>query len=267
MRDLFAFLQEESLKFFPDSPQMRYTSVTAFIFLRFFCPSVLGPKLFGLRDENADVTVNRTLTLIAKIIQNLASGVELGQKEAFMAEVNKSITGSTYEMFRLFIDAISNNLGAARERVVELETKIEQQQKLLDQVANMHKILRNVDPYDKKSQAQVKQNLQESKDHLTQMSRDLERMKLICKGADDSLDMDEFGDYGRLFGVDVEKELAAVHRHLGTRKEAVLKAIEERNDEVSVVVAADLVTVLDQLEELKVRLLNEEGGRLGGFVF
>ena len=32
---------------------MRYTAVSAFIFLRLFAPAILNPKLFGLRPEYA----------------------------------------------------------------------------------------------------------------------------------------------------------------------------------------------------------------------
>ena len=31
---------------------IKYTSVSGFVFLRFFAPAILNPKLFGLRPEN-----------------------------------------------------------------------------------------------------------------------------------------------------------------------------------------------------------------------
>jgi len=41
--------------------------VSAFLFLRFFAPAVLGPKLFGLQDNHAEKNVSRTLTILAKV--------------------------------------------------------------------------------------------------------------------------------------------------------------------------------------------------------
>lgn len=35
------------------SDTVRYTAVSAFVFLRLFAPAILNPKLFGLRPEYA----------------------------------------------------------------------------------------------------------------------------------------------------------------------------------------------------------------------
>ena len=48
---------------------MPYSIVSGFIFLRYFGPAILGPKLFGLRNEFADNETGRTLTLAAKVLQ------------------------------------------------------------------------------------------------------------------------------------------------------------------------------------------------------
>ena len=54
---------------FPEDVDIRYSAVGGFIFLRFFGPAILGPKLFGLRPDFADSVVGRTLTLAAKVLQ------------------------------------------------------------------------------------------------------------------------------------------------------------------------------------------------------
>lgn len=41
--------------------------MSGFLFLRFFAPAVLGPKLFGLQDNHAEKNVSRTLTILAKV--------------------------------------------------------------------------------------------------------------------------------------------------------------------------------------------------------
>ena len=45
----------------------KYTAVSGFLFLRFYVPAILGPKLFGLRENHADKNVSRTLTILAKV--------------------------------------------------------------------------------------------------------------------------------------------------------------------------------------------------------
>ena len=42
--------------------------MTGFIFLRFFVPAILSPKLFALREEHADQRAERTLKLTAKVL-------------------------------------------------------------------------------------------------------------------------------------------------------------------------------------------------------
>lgn len=72
---------------------VQYSSVSGFIFLRFFCPAILNPKLFGLWPEISDNPVaSRTLTLVAKIIQNLANLSDFKGKEPHMEFVNPWIS-------------------------------------------------------------------------------------------------------------------------------------------------------------------------------
>ncbi|KAF7889932.1 uncharacterized protein EAF02_002347 [Botrytis sinoallii] len=66
-----------------------YTSVSGFIFLRFFCPAILNPKLFGLLPDHPQPKAQRTFTLIAKSLQALANLSSFGQKESWMEPMNK----------------------------------------------------------------------------------------------------------------------------------------------------------------------------------
>ncbi|KAI8808898.1 hypothetical protein BJ742DRAFT_806797 [Cladochytrium replicatum] len=86
---------------------VKYSAVTGFIFLRFICPAILSPKLFSLHDELPDPTVSRTLTLLAKTIQNLANLTEFGAKEPYMTEFNTFIVKHMPDM-RHFLRTIAN---------------------------------------------------------------------------------------------------------------------------------------------------------------
>lgn len=80
--------------------------MSAFIFLRFFVPAVLNPKLFGLVANPPDPKSQRTLTLIAKTLQGLANFAAFGQKEPWMLPMNSFVQDNT-TAFVDFIEHIS----------------------------------------------------------------------------------------------------------------------------------------------------------------
>ncbi|MCJ1415129.1 hypothetical protein MMC32_001460 [Xylographa parallela] len=82
-----------------------YSSVSGFLFLRFFCPAVLNPKLFGLLKDHPRPRAQRTLTLIAKALQTLANMTSFGSKEPWMEPMNAFLTTHRQE-FKVFVDAV-----------------------------------------------------------------------------------------------------------------------------------------------------------------
>ncbi|KAI1179254.1 Rho GTPase activation protein [Nemania sp. FL0916] len=84
---------------------VNYTSVSGFLFLRFICPAILNPKLFGLLRDNPRPRAQRTLTLIAKGLQALANLSSFGKKESWMEQMNKFL-GLQRQSFKTFIDQI-----------------------------------------------------------------------------------------------------------------------------------------------------------------
>lgn len=99
-----------------------YSSVSGFLFLRFFCPAVLNPKLFGLlqgkntsgftkprmSDHSLDdikPRARRTFTLIAKSLQTMANMASFGTKEPWMEPMNVFLVQHR-EGFKTFIDDV-----------------------------------------------------------------------------------------------------------------------------------------------------------------
>ncbi|KAK6530362.1 hypothetical protein TWF694_003718 [Orbilia ellipsospora] len=83
-----------------------YSSVSGFLFLRFFCPAIMNPKLFGILKDHPGPQAQRTLTLLAKSLQGLANMTTFGVKEPWFSPMNEFLDEHNGE-FKKFIDAIS----------------------------------------------------------------------------------------------------------------------------------------------------------------
>ncbi|KAI9590908.1 Rho GTPase activation protein [Syncephalis fuscata] len=110
LRRLFAHIQRQVMEKHSvregTSPNVRYTCVSGFLFLRLFCPAVLSPRLFDLVPEHPDAGTQRTLTLLAKTLQCLGNIVEFGAKETFMIPMNSFIQ-ENINGFKHFVDKLA----------------------------------------------------------------------------------------------------------------------------------------------------------------
>jgi hypothetical protein len=89
-----------------------YTSVSGFLFLRFICPAILSPKLFGLLRDHPRPRAQRTLTLVAKALQKLANLSNFGKREEWMEPMNRFLTVQR----QVFKDYIDQTCGIPAER-------------------------------------------------------------------------------------------------------------------------------------------------------
>ena len=88
LRELFKIIQTEACRHFPDEIDVRYTSVTGFLFLRFLVPTILNPKQFGIDADSSSRQTKRKLMLIGKTLQNLANLICFEKKEDTMIILN-----------------------------------------------------------------------------------------------------------------------------------------------------------------------------------
>ncbi|XP_014254898.1 GTPase-activating protein [Cimex lectularius] len=110
--ELFHELRELATSRFPDNKEVRYSVISGFIFLRFFAPAILGPRLFDLTTKHIDSQINRTLTLISKTIQSLCNLVTSRRatacKEQYMGSMYQAFyTDSHITAVRQFLEIIS----------------------------------------------------------------------------------------------------------------------------------------------------------------
>ena len=115
------FLSLSSLRLtnlMPNSHTMQYKGMGGFLFLRFVCPALTAPHVFGLIDGNNTTHCNRVLMislaeppcptaqrqyiLISKVLQNLANNTLPGAKEEYMRTLNDFITTNLEEMKDFF---------------------------------------------------------------------------------------------------------------------------------------------------------------------
>ncbi|PFH61139.1 hypothetical protein XA68_18146 [Ophiocordyceps unilateralis] len=82
-----------------------YTAVSGFLFLRFICPAILSPKLFGLLRDHPRPRAQRTLTLIAKVLQKMSNMSVFGKREEWMEPMNKFLSAQR-PVFRDYIDRV-----------------------------------------------------------------------------------------------------------------------------------------------------------------
>ncbi|KIM48201.1 hypothetical protein M413DRAFT_224313 [Hebeloma cylindrosporum] len=100
-----------------------WQSVSAFCFLRFIVPAILHPHLFGLSPGLPSLPVQRSLTLIAKVIQSLANLNATVQKETFMRGVQ---------------DFLKDSLPAMVDYLVVVSTPLDENHSTYSDESNRH---------------------------------------------------------------------------------------------------------------------------------
>ena len=120
----------------PDDKTTSLNCVSAFLFLRFFCPAILNPKLFYLAKNHQTGSTQRTLTLIAKILLNLANRQEFSvHKEPHLIKLNPFLRAHKDEVITYF-NRITGRSNDFNEKILDLSHELKRINLGLDASSN-----------------------------------------------------------------------------------------------------------------------------------
>lgn len=101
-RLLFKKLRLELYDDLKQDESLVFNSISGFLFLRYICPALLNPKLFGLIRSHPSIDAQRSLTLITKILQCFANRVRFGLKEPWMIPMNEFIESREPDLIEFY---------------------------------------------------------------------------------------------------------------------------------------------------------------------
>ncbi|KOG98233.1 GTPase-activating protein BUD2 [Saccharomyces eubayanus] len=115
-----------------DILQIILNGISGLLFLRFFCPVILNPKLFKYVSENLNETSRRNLTLISKVLLNLSTLTRFANKEPWLMSMNHFIDKRRDELLE-YIDKMTQKKLDFNSKKLNLSSNITRPKLPIDQ--------------------------------------------------------------------------------------------------------------------------------------
>ena len=103
LRRIFIEIDRSVSQKFPGSIDAVYKGLGGLFFLRFVCPAITAPHVYGLLERPPNEATQRQLVLIGKVIQSIANMSPPGRKEPYM-EVMGGFINSSIPRIKEFYD-------------------------------------------------------------------------------------------------------------------------------------------------------------------
>ena len=102
LREIFVEIDHSVSAKFPGSMDAIYKGLGGLFFLRFVCPAISAPHVYGLLTAPPNNTTQRQLVLITKVIQSIANMQEPGKKEQYMMVMSSFIATSIPRIIKFY---------------------------------------------------------------------------------------------------------------------------------------------------------------------
>lgn len=126
------FRQKLEIICIDDTLQIILNGISGLLFLRFFCPVILNPKLFKYVSQNLNETSRRNLTLISKVLLNLSTLTQFANKEPWLMKMNNFIDKRHNELLE-YIDKMTQKKLDFNSKILNLSSTISRPKLAIDQ--------------------------------------------------------------------------------------------------------------------------------------
>lgn len=118
-------LLRKKIEMYTNDTKITLNCITGFLFLRFFCPVILNPKLFFLTKDHQTGEIKRTLTLISKILLTFSNRVLFGAKEPYMMKLNELFIKKHEDELMDYLDKVTGKKLDFNPKHLKLSTSLE----------------------------------------------------------------------------------------------------------------------------------------------
>eukprot|EP01122_Echinamoeba_exundans_P008607 TRINITY_DN2883_c0_g2_i1.p1 TRINITY_DN2883_c0_g2~~TRINITY_DN2883_c0_g2_i1.p1 ORF type:complete len:1169 (+),score=254.82 TRINITY_DN2883_c0_g2_i1:170-3676(+) len=186
LRRLFAVIDRLAKEKFKDSEKIRYTAVGGFIFLRFFVPAILNPKLFGLMEHLPDDKQSRTLSLLAGVLQKIANLTKYRDGDDYHVLLNDFITAKTL-LTKEYVDKLIDVPEAPLTRSRSMTRRLSSVSPVIQVEHHIASLLRELEPVIPKFKDEL------FRPNVVKLLEILDKLEKRVKAESESMELSDLG--------------------------------------------------------------------------